>query len=81
MVRPIDVVQAFLQLVLPLAYHIYHHLDFDSFLYGHKFNTTCAFLQHLSVEHVVFLWPNKTCLLAFVVLSCHIEMLKLIYKF
>jgi hypothetical protein len=47
--------QAFLQLVLTLAYHVYHHLGLDPFLYGHKSNATYAFSQHLSSEQVIFL--------------------------
>jgi hypothetical protein len=44
----------FFQLVLLLAYNVYHCSKLDSFLYGHKFNVAYTFLQHLSVEHVVF---------------------------
>jgi hypothetical protein len=39
--------QSFLQLVLPIAYHVYHHFELDPFLYGHKLNTTYAFPQHI----------------------------------
>jgi hypothetical protein len=35
-----------------VAYHIYHRFELNPFLYGHKFNITYAFLQHLSVEYV-----------------------------
>jgi hypothetical protein len=45
----------FLQLVLPLAYHAYHHSRLNLFLYGYKSNTTYIFPQQLSVQHVVFL--------------------------
>jgi hypothetical protein len=50
-----DVGQAFLQLVLPVAYHIYHRPELDPFMYGQKSNTTYAVLQHLYIKHVVFL--------------------------
>jgi hypothetical protein len=43
--------QAFLQ----LTYYVYHHSILDSFLYGHKSNTTYVFLQQLSDAHVSFL--------------------------
>jgi hypothetical protein len=43
------------QLVLTLAYHVYHHFGLDTFLYGHKSNATYAFSQHLSSEQVIFL--------------------------
>ena len=46
--------QAFLQLVLPLIYHVYHCSKLDPFLYDRKPNTTYVFPRHLSVEHVVF---------------------------
>jgi hypothetical protein len=46
--------RVFLQLVLPLAYHVYHRLRLDRFLHGHKSNATYIFLQHLSAEHVIF---------------------------
>ena len=46
--------QAFLQLVLPLIYHVYHHSKLDPFLYDHKSNATYVFPRHLAVEHVVF---------------------------
>jgi hypothetical protein len=35
-----DVVQVFLQLVLPLGYHIYHHSGLNPFLYDYKSNAT-----------------------------------------
>jgi hypothetical protein len=41
----INVGQAFLQLVLPLAYIVYHYFRLDPFLYGHKSNKTDAFPQ------------------------------------
>jgi hypothetical protein len=47
--------QAFLQLVLPLAYHVYRRSGLDPFLYGPKSNTPYAFPQHLPIVHVVFL--------------------------
>jgi hypothetical protein len=47
--------QAFLQLVLTLAYHIYHHSKLNLFLYGHKSNATYTFLQHLSIECHLFI--------------------------
>jgi hypothetical protein len=34
--------QAFLQLVLPLAFHVYHRSKLDP-LYGHKSNATYTF--------------------------------------
>jgi hypothetical protein len=50
-----DVGQAFLQLVLHLAYHVHHLSGLDPFLSGHRSNTTYTFPQHLFVEHVNFL--------------------------
>jgi hypothetical protein len=52
----IGVGQAFLELVPPLAYHVYHLSRLDQFLYDHKSNATYVFLQHLSIEHVIFIW-------------------------
>jgi hypothetical protein len=49
------VAQVFLQLVLHLAYLVYHRSTLDPFLYGNKSNVTYTFPQHLFVEHVVFL--------------------------
>jgi hypothetical protein len=50
-----DVGQVFLQLVPPLAYHVYHHSELGPFLYDHKSNITYAFPQHLNVEQFNFL--------------------------
>ena len=47
--------QAFLQLVLSLAYHVYHHFELDPSLYARKSNATCAFLQDLTVGRAAFL--------------------------
>ena len=47
--------QAFLQLMLPLIYHVYHRSELDPFLYDRKSNATYAFPRHLTVEHVIFL--------------------------
>ena len=44
----------FLQLMLPLIYHVYHRSELDPFLYDRKSNATYAFPRHLAVEHVVF---------------------------
>jgi hypothetical protein len=79
--------QAFLGLVLPLAYHEYCRLRPSTFLYDHKSNTTSAFIQHLTVEHFPFSRPTfctiqhgwsstpsyRTCLLASEAPSCHRE--------
>ena len=46
--------QAFLQLVLPLIYHVYHRFELDPFLYDRKSNAKDEFSRHLSIEHVVF---------------------------
>jgi hypothetical protein len=43
----IDVGQAFLQFMLPLAYHVYHRSILDHFLYDFKSNTTFTFPRHL----------------------------------
>lgn len=45
---------SFLQLALPLPYHIYHRSELITFLYGHKPNATHTFPQHLSIKHVFF---------------------------
>lgn len=45
---------SFLQLTLPLPYHIYHRSKLITFLYGHKPNATHTFPQHLSIKHVFF---------------------------
>jgi hypothetical protein len=39
----------FSQLVLPLAYHIYHHFGLDLFLYDCKSNVNMHFITHLLV--------------------------------
>ena len=44
--------QAFIHLVLPIAYHVYHRSRLDS-LYSHKSNVAYEFLQNLSAEHAV----------------------------
>jgi hypothetical protein len=49
--------QVFLQLVLLLAYHVYHHFGLNP-LYGHKSNATYASLQRLFAEHVFFCRPT-----------------------
>jgi hypothetical protein len=49
--------QAFLHLVLSLAYQVYHRYELNP-LYGHKSNATYAFPQNLSVEHDVFCRPT-----------------------
>jgi hypothetical protein len=54
----ISVEQAFLQLVLLLAYHVYHHFGLDPFLYGHKSNATYTFSQHLSANMSSFYLLN-----------------------
>jgi hypothetical protein len=47
---------SFLQLVLPLAYDVYHSSGLDPFLYGNKSNATYVFPQHIPIiEHDAFL--------------------------
>lgn len=46
--------QAFLYLVLSLAYHVYRRSELDPLLYAHKSNTTYTFPQYLSAQHVAF---------------------------
>uniref|UniRef100_A0A0A9FH86 Uncharacterized protein n=1 Tax=Arundo donax TaxID=35708 RepID=A0A0A9FH86_ARUDO len=46
--------QAFLQLVLPLPYHEYHHFELGPSLCVHRSNATYAYLQYLTAEHVTF---------------------------
>jgi hypothetical protein len=49
----IGVGQVFLQLVVPLVYHVYHCSRLNYFLYDHKSNTIYTFSRHLSIEHDV----------------------------
>jgi hypothetical protein len=51
----ISVGQVFLQLVLPLDYHVYHSSGLGSFLYDYKSITTYTFSQYLCAEHDVLL--------------------------
>src|SRR5664279_519578 len=80
-----DVGQASLQSVLRQLSHIYHHSGPGPFLCGHISISTCASLLHLTVGYVASWLANilrhtasqvgspsyRTCLLAFVALSCH----------
>ena len=51
-ITSIDVGQVFLQLVLPLGDHVYHHSKLGPFLCDHKSIAIYAFLQHSIVEYV-----------------------------
>jgi hypothetical protein len=51
-----DIGQAFLQLTIPLAYHIYHHSRLDIFLYGNE--STCVFPQQIYVFLIRFKYLN-----------------------
>jgi hypothetical protein len=45
-----NVGQVFLQMVLPLAYYLYHHFGFDS-LYGHKSNAIYVLIgRHIQAQ-------------------------------
>src|SRR5664279_1626488 len=80
-----DVGQSSLQSVPPQLPHVYHHSGPGPSLCGHISISTCAYLLHLTVGYVASWLANilchttsqvaspsyRTCLLAFVALSCH----------